>query len=186
MKLLITGSSKLAGALLEHKWPRHWYIDSARIEDILCGDINVNEYDVFLNCAHVDFKQCWLVEYFHYAWLKNRRKYIINFSSRAAKPNISKGLMYSTQKAALNHLCDLITYTTDKLYRMTVLNLGLLERPGFEGISISYKEICELLETLIQEHYSGSLNEVSEVTFQHIINYKTLQEKKKGEQQGTR
>ena len=185
MRLLITGSSKLAGALLKHEWPRDWCIDSARIEDILCGDIDVNEYDVFLNCAHVDFKQCWLLEYFHYAWLKDSSKYIINFSSRAAKANISKGIMYSTQKAALNHLSDLITYTTEKRYKMTVLNLGLLEQKRLEHISTPYKEVCKLLETLMENHEMGYPNEISEITFQHKTNYRKAQELK-SEQQGTR
>lgn len=182
MRLLVTGSSKLAGALLKFEWPRDWCIDSRRIEEILEEDFSINDYDVFLNCAHVGFKQCWLLEKFHEAWLKDSSKYIINFSSRAAKPNISKGIMYSTQKAALNHLADLITYTTEKRYKMTVLNLGLLERPGLEDISTQYRAVCTLLEDLIWKHEIGFPNEHSEITFQHKINYKTAQELKSEQQ----
>ena len=182
MRLLVTGSSKLAGALLKAEWPRDWCIDSARIEEILEDDFPIDDYDVFLNCAHVGFRQCWLLEKFHNAWLKDHTKYIINFSSRAAKPNISKGLMYSTQKAALNHMADLITYTTEKRYKMTVLNLGLLERPGLEDISTQYRAVCTLLEDLIWKHEIGFPNEHSEITFQHKINYRTAQELKSEQQ----
>ena len=38
MRLLVTGSSKLAGALLKFDWPRDWCIDSRRIEEILADD----------------------------------------------------------------------------------------------------------------------------------------------------
>jgi len=192
MRLLITGSSKLAGYLhTKYFWPRDWCIDSARIEDILCGDVPINDYDVFLNCAHVDFKQCWLLEHFHYAWLKDSSKYIINFSSRAAKPNISKGLLYSTQKAALNHLSDLITYTTEREYRMTVLNLGLLWNPSeyddyyIQDFATGYRQVGGLLGRLIEEHELGFANETSEITFQHKTNYREAQELK-SEQQRTR
>jgi len=182
MRLLVTGSSKLAGALLKHDWPRDWCIDSRRIEEILEEDFPINDYDVFLNCAHVGFKQCWLLEKFHEAWLNQSTKYIINFSSRAAKPNISKGIMYSTQKAALNHLADMLTYTTEKRYRMTVLNLGLLEREDLLAISTSYRAVCNLLELMMLDHEMGDPNEASEVTFQHKTNYRQAQEIKSEQQ----
>ena len=175
MKVLITGSSKLAGALLNHDWPFNWVIDTARIENILHEEVDVSHYDVFLNCAHVGFKQCWLLDHFHNKWAHDCEKYIINFSSRAAKPNISRGLLYSAQKAALNHMADNLTYNSDKAYRMTTLNLGLLE---FDEYSTSYRKVCHLVEALMYKHWSGNTDVMTEVTYQDTTNYQRVQKLK--------
>lgn len=176
MKLLITGTSNLSGALLRYYWDPHWTIESCRAEEILSGDINLDKYDVFLNCAHIGFKQCWLLEYVHNQWFDRDDKYIINFSSRAAKPNISKGYMYSTQKAALNHMADLLTYNSYKKYRMTTINLGLLEHSVLN--SVSYQEVCLYTRGLLYNFYYGNVSVATEVTYQSTANYKEVQDSK--------
>ena len=106
MKILITGRSVLASLLHE----RLISTTSCRIEDILRGEVVLDEYDVFINYAHVGFKQVELLEYVFNEWKNDTSKLIINISSRAAQPNISSGYMYAAQKAALNHYAANLTY----------------------------------------------------------------------------
>ena len=85
------------------------------------------------------------------AWKDEPTKKIINISSRAAQPNISKGYLYSAQKAALNHLANNLTYNSDKTCRITTMNLGLLED---QLPSISYKQVARWVNTIMTVSYT--------------------------------
>lgn len=166
MKHLITGSSKLAG----HLYERICDIETCRIE----GYINWNDYDIFINCAHVGFEQTHLLHEAYLQWKDDPSKLIINISSRAHKPNISKGLLYSAQKASLNHMCDNIVYNTDCQCGVFVINLGLLED---ELPSTSYIEVGNLIDSMVSDYYNGK-SVMTEVTLQNKYNYTMLQKRK--------
>ena len=179
MNIGITGTTGLAeaiaGALQDHK------IYTPRIDDILMNPehgywfdkTNSNEYDVFINHAHRDFDQVTIFDIFMKHWKRLPHKYIINISSRAHQPNISKGHMYASQKAALNHYTNNIVYNSDKLCRVTTLNLGLLNNEDLP--SLTYKEVADAVEFLIDlpRHI-----EIPEVTLQHSANYLEIQSDK--------
>tara|TARA_B100000131_G_scaffold287543_1_gene298241 strand:- start:1620 stop:2201 length:582 start_codon:yes stop_codon:yes gene_type:complete len=179
MNIGITGTTGLAeaiaGALQDHK------IYTPRIDDILMNPehgywfdkTNSNEYDVFINHAHRDFDQVTIFDIFMKHWKRLPDKYIINISSRAHQPNISKGHMYASQKAALNHYTNNIVYNSDKLCRVTTLNLGLLNDEDLP--SLTYKEVADAVEFLIDlpRHI-----EIPEVTLQHSANYLEIQSDK--------
>ena len=139
MKVAITGSSGLAKNIKDtlEASPHQGdtiKVSTPRIEDITMNDVrwwgfdydNSNHVDVLINFAHKDFDQTRILDIAHRAWKSDDSKFIINISSRAAQPNISKGYMYATQKASLNHLSNNLTYNSDKQYKMTTINLGLL------------------------------------------------------------
>ena len=83
MRVLITGKTKLACALRECMGD----VQDCRVDD----NINWDKFDVFLNCAHVGFSQVELLFEPYENWKNDKEKLIINFSSRAYKPNVSKG-----------------------------------------------------------------------------------------------
>ena len=106
-RVAITGSTGLAGAitdLLTDESANHgpsgraraFSVTNVRLED----DIRPRDFDIFINQAHQGFSQVELLFRFFDAWKADAGKYIINMSSRAAQPNISKGYMYAAQKAA--------------------------------------------------------------------------------------
>jgi hypothetical protein len=169
MNYLITGTSKLSGALHQRIESSH-NITSTRVE----GEIEWDNFDVFLNCAHVGFEQSYLLYESYLQWKDNPKKLIINFSSRAHKPNITKGLLYGAQKASLNHMCDNIVYNTDCECGVVVLNLGLLE----DSLpSTSYEEVCDLVDNIVTDFYNGN-SIMTEVTLQNKYNYTMLQKRK--------
>lgn len=160
MRIAITGNSKLAAAI-----KNRFNAVSFRVEE----QIDKSLYDVFINNAHVGFKQCDLLYDWFKEWRYDRSKIIINISSRAGLPNLSKGFLYAAQKAALDHLSDNLTYNSDKLCRITTINLGMLE----DSLpSVSYKETCDLIEYIIKlpEHL-----EIPRVFLQNSHNYKEIQ-----------
>lgn len=178
-RVAITGSTGLAEAiavLLTSKpagqkisdQNRAFTVTNVRLED----DIRPEEFDIFINQAHQDFSQVDLLFRFFEAWRFEKSKYIINMSSRAAQPNISKGYMYSAQKAALNQLAANLAYNSDKRCRITTINLGLLEH---SLPSLSYSEVADMVEKLIllPEHI-----EIADLTLQHAANYCEVQEQK--------
>ena len=73
MKTLITGTSTLYTSL-DKLLP----IDTCRIEDILEGRVDINDYSAFINYAHVDFKQVELLEYVFKEWRFDADKIIFN------------------------------------------------------------------------------------------------------------
>ena len=170
MKILITGKSTLANILQER------YLDttSCRIEDILRGEIVLDEYDIFINYAHVGFKQVELLEYVFNEWKADTSKLIINISSRAAQPNISCGYMYAAQKAALNHYANNLTYNCiSKQCRITTLNLGLMPHAYSKLPSLDWGHAYEMIKTIINTDV-----DIPDLTMQHSYNYKMLQQDK--------
>jgi len=189
MKVAITGSSGLAKCIGDviASTPTAGQINivgHVRVEDILPGFYNKNvstsfeafdwsQYDAFINCAHQGFAQCDMLMAGYLAWKDDNSKTIINISSRASQPNISKGYMYAAQKAALNHLSNNLNYNSDKLCRISTLNLGLLDHVDLP--SISHNEVS----SWIYRHLTGSKHvDVPEMTFQHSANYQSVQNDK--------
>tara|TARA_Y100000310_G_scaffold124299_1_gene123038 strand:- start:694 stop:1134 length:441 start_codon:yes stop_codon:yes gene_type:complete len=127
--------------------------------------------DIFINCEHNGSQQIELFERFFNVWKKDKDKYIINISSRAAQPNISKGFMYAAEKAALNHYTNNTVYNSDKLCRVTTLNLGLMSHKTLP--SISYLDVLKTINWLIESHM-----EIPEITIQHRANYRKVQDDK--------
>ncbi len=179
MKIAITGSTGLAaaiaGALQDHK------ISTPRIDDIIMNGTNFwgfdydnsNHVDVLINHAHRDFDQTKILDIAYRSWKNDKSKYIINISSRAHQPNISKGHMYAAQKASLNHLTNNLVYNSDKLCRISTINLGLLNHDDLP--SLTHKEVADAVEFLIDmpRHI-----EIPEITIQHSTNYQEVQSDK--------
>tara|TARA_B100001769_G_C22004391_1_gene539734 strand:+ start:424 stop:1014 length:591 start_codon:yes stop_codon:yes gene_type:complete len=176
MKIGITGTTGLAaaiaGVLQDHT------IHTPRIEDITMNGLNFwgfdkdnpNNLDVLINHAHKGFAQTEILDIAYRAWHNDHNKYIINISSRAHQPNISKGYMYATQKASLNHLSNNLVYNSNKHCRITTINLGLLNSEIIP--SLTHKEVADAVEFLIDlpKHI-----EIPEITLQHSANYIDVQ-----------
>lgn len=163
MRIAVTGSSKLAGAIIER-----FNAYSFRINQ----DIDKSSFDIVINNAHVDFKQCDILMDWFTAWRYQSNKLIINISSRAGLSNLSKGYVYGAQKAALDHLSDNLTYNSDKQCKITTINLGMLED---ELPSVTYSEVCDLIEYIIKlPHHL----EIPRVFLQHSHNYVSVQKMK--------
>jgi short-subunit dehydrogenase len=124
--------------------------------------------DIFINCEHNGSQQVILFDRFFNLWKYKYKKYIINISSRAAQPNISKGFMYAAEKAALNHYTNNTVYNSDKLCRVTTLNLGLMAHKTLP--SVSYLDVLKTINWLIH-----STMEIPEITIQHRANYQQVQ-----------
>ena len=179
MKIAITGTTGLAaaiaGALQDHE------INTPRVEDITMNGVhwfgfdydNPNHVDVLINHAHRGFRQTEILMHAYEAWKHDSSKHIINISSRAAQPNISKGYMYATQKASLNFLTNTLVYNSDKQCRITTINLGLLNHEDLP--SLTHKEVADAVEFLIDmpKHI-----EIPEITIQHSANYQDVQSDK--------
>ena len=137
MRVAITGSTGLAKTIIDTLEATPYNGKQIDVMSERMENITVNgstwwgweQYDVLINFAYDDFEQTKILELAHNAWKDDNSKYIINFSSRAAQPNISKGYLYSAAKASLNHLANNYQYNSEKKYKMTTLNLGLLNSP---------------------------------------------------------
>lgn len=176
MKIGITGKTGLAkaiaGALQDHT------IYTPRVEDFTMNGLNFwgfdtrnsNELDILINHAHKNFDQTRILYFAYQAWKDKKDKYIINISSRAHQPNISKGHMYAAQKASLNHLTNNLVYNSDKLCRISTINLGLLNDDDFP--SLTHKEVADAIEFLID---MPTHIEIPEITIQHAANYQEVQ-----------
>ena len=175
MKALITGSSKLAGAIVDKLNGAIVYqkldIETCRVD----SDIPWNHFDIFINNAHVGSSQMHLLYEAYENWKDDEEKLIINISSRAHKPNISKGYLYAAEKAGLNHLADNLNYNSNKKCGIITLNLGLIEHK--ELASISYGEITDILKDLIFHWYTDRITP-TEMTLEHRENYLKLQHEK--------
>lgn len=174
-RVVITGSTKLAKTIAHtfRATPVHGephIVDCVRVEQF----IDWNEYDIFINHAHVGFCQTELLWSAFQAWKDDETKHIVNISSRAAKPNISKGYLYASQKAALNHLSDNLVYNSDKKCKITTLNLGMLENDD-ELPSISYHEVVSAIWWCVMNYPQM---EVPEITIQHPASYVSVQKEK--------
>ena len=183
--IAITGSSKLADFVTRtfEASPflgSSWKVKQLRIEDITVNDTNCwifdennkNHVSVLINNAHQDFDQVKVLDIADRAWRNDPTKMIINVSSRASQPNISKGHMYASQKAALNHFANNLTYNSDRQYKMTTLNLGLLEH---ELPSLNYTYVAGYIYQLVTQYPDV---EFTEVTMSHRANYREVQSDK--------
>lgn len=174
MKVVITGSSGLAkvigDVIVSTNDARSIHIVShVRVEQ----GIDWNSNDAFINCAHVGFEQTTLLMKAYNQWKNDDSKTIINISSRAVQPNISKGYLYASQKASLNHLSNNLVYNSEKKCRITTMNLGLLNHK--ELPSISYNEVA----TWIYNHLTASKHfDIPEITIQNGANYLDVQNDK--------
>ena len=128
MRIAITGSSGLAKTIKDVIEASPHAGQTFTVTPIRCEDITSNgtncwifnghtPCDVLLNFAHQD--QTKILSIAHEAWKDEGSKLIINFSSRASQPNISKGYVYASEKAQLNHLANNLTYNSKKKYKMT-------------------------------------------------------------------
>lgn len=159
MKIAVTGSSKLAGAIV-----KYFDADAIRIE----SEIDFQKYDCLINNAHVGFDQCYVLHKAFVAW-RYHDKTIINISSRAGLPNLSKGYLYGAQKAALDHMADNLVYNSDKVCKITTIGLGMLED---QLPSVSYEEVCILIRTVLE---IPSHLEIPRVYLQHRQSYQSVQ-----------
>ena len=181
MKVAITGTSGLAKEIANMlKGTRHngdWIeVLTPRIDDILSHNTDwkpFEEIDVFINFAHRDFDQTKILDIIHRVWKDDDSKLIINFSSRASQPNISKGHLYASQKASLNHLSNNLTYNSDKKYKLTTINLGLLNHN--ELPRLTWQDVSGLVFRLITSYPSI---EIPEITIQSFANYQEVQSEK--------
>ena len=185
MKVAITGTSGLAKNIKDTLEATPYQGDTIevctpRIDDILMNDPwfgfdyeNPNHVDVLINFAHRDFDQSKVLMQAHNAWKNDSTKQIINFSSRASEPNISKGYMYASQKSSLNHLSNNLTYNSDKKYKLTTLNLGLLNNEDIP--SLQWSSVSGLVYYLITSYPDI---EIPELTVQSFANYQEVQSDK--------
>ena len=181
MKVAKTGSSKLALAIkVKLQALNKAKVRCIRIEDIIMNDTNCwifdkensNHIDVLINNAHQDFEQTKILDIAHRAWKDDDTKHIINISSRASQPNISKGHMYASQKASLNHMSNNLTYNSDRKYKITTMNLGLLEH---DLPSLSYGFVAQWISDMFNLY---SKIEIPEITLQAFANYRDVQQQK--------
>lgn len=182
MRIAITGSSGLAKTIKDvfEATPhagKTFEVVPIRCEDIIsnrthCWIFNGHKpCDVLLNFAHQD--QADILSIAHEAWLNEGSKMIINFSSRAGHPNISKGYKYASEKAQLNHLANNLTYNSKKKYKMTTINLGLINHEDLP--SLKWNDIAHLVYKLVTVYPSI---EFPEITMQHRANYSEVQSDK--------
>ena len=182
MRIAIRGTSSLAKIIkgtLEstpHQG-RTFEVTPIRVEDITMNGENCWIYnghtpcDVLINLAHQD--QAKILGITHRAWEGEKTKYIINISSRAAQPNISKGYEYASEKAQLNHLANNLSYNSKKRYKMTTINLGLLNDENLP--SVKHQDVAGLIYKLITAYPEY---EITDVTLQAHANYQSVQSDK--------
>jgi hypothetical protein len=182
MRVAITGTSGLAKIIkdtLEATPFRGQTIEVTpiRVEDITMNRENCWIYnghrpcDVLINLAHQD--QAKILGITHRAWEGEKTKFIINISSRAAQPNISKGYEYASEKAQLNHLANNLHYNSNKRYKMTTLNLGLLNDESLP--SVKHQDVAGLIHKLITSYPDY---EIADITLQAHANYQSVQSDK--------
>ena len=182
MRIAITGSSGLAKTIKDVFEATPHAGNIFEVTPIRCEDITMNgtncwifnghtPCDVLLNFAHQD--QAEILSIAHEAWLNEGSKMIINFSSRAGHPNISKGYKYASEKAQLNHLANNLTYNSKKKYKMTTINLGLINHEDLP--SLQWNDIAHLVYKLVTAYPSI---EFPEITMQHRANYSDVQSDK--------
>jgi hypothetical protein len=182
MRIAITGSSGLAKIIKDTLEATPHIGNTFRVDPIRCEDITMNgrncwvfggyePADVLINLAHED--QAKILSIAHEAWEGEKTKYIINISSRASQPNISKGYMYASEKAQLNHLANNLQYNSNKRYKMTTLNLGLLNDESLP--SVKHQDVAGLIYKLITSYPDY---EIADVTLQAHANYQSVQSDK--------
>lgn len=182
MRVAITGTSGLADIIKRTLEATPYRGNTIEVSPLRCEDITSNgrncwvfsgykPCDVLINLAHQD--QSKILSIAHEAWEGEKTKYIINISSRASQPNISKGYMYASEKAQLNHLANNYQYNSKKRYKMTNLNLGLLNSDTLP--SVKHQDVAGLIHKLITTY---SEYEIADVTLQAHANYQGVQSDK--------
>ena len=182
MRIAITGSSGLAKTIKDTLEATPHIGNTFRVDPIRCEDITMNgkncwifsgyqPCDVLINLAHQD--QSEILSIAHEAWEGEKTKYIINISSRASQPNISKGYKYASEKAQLNHLANNYQYNSKKRYKMTTINLGLLNDENLP--SVKHQDVAGLIYKLITSYPDY---EIADVTLQAHANYQSVQSDK--------
>lgn len=183
MRIAITGSSGLAKTIKDTLEATPFQGEVITVDTIRCEDITMNgtncwlfssghrPCDVLINLAHVD--QSKILSIAHKAWETDKSKTIINISSRAAQPNISKGFVYASEKAQLNHLANNLQYNSKKRYKMTTINLGLLNDDNLP--SVKHQDVAGLIYKLITSYPDY---EIADVTLQAHANYQDVQSDK--------
>ena len=78
-----------------------------------------------------------------------------------------------SQKSSLNHLSNNLTYNSNKQYKLTTLNLGLLDDEDLP--SLSHQDVSGLVYYLITSFPSI---EIPEITIQRHSNYRDVQDMK--------
>lgn len=133
----------------------------------------VADADVFINNANYKFTQTEIFYALFQIWKDDPSKHIINISSRAAQPNISKGYLYAAQKAALEHITNNIVFNSDKLCKVTTIALGLVRDDYHEALTYGYvaNRIVDLIELPVN-------TEIVHMTIQHAANYQRVQAEK--------
>ena len=182
MRIAITGSSGLAKTIKDTLEATPHIGNTFRVDPIRCEDITMNgkncwifsgyqPADVLINLAHQG--QSEILSIAHEAWEGEKTKYIINISSRASQPNISKGYKYASEKAQLNHLANNLQYNSKKRYKMTTINLGLLNDENLP--SVKHQDVAGLIYKLITSYPDY---EIADVTLQAHANYQSVQSDK--------
>ena len=182
MRVAITGSSGLAKIIADTLEATPFRGNTIKVDPIRCEDITSNgtqcwvfsgyrPADVLINLAHQD--QSKILSIAHEAWESEKTKFIINISSRASQPNISKGYVYASEKAQLNHLANNYHYNSSKRYKMTTINLGLLNDESLP--SVKHQDVAGLIYKLITSYPDY---EVADITLQAHANYQSVQSDK--------
>ena len=182
MRVAITGTSGLADIIKRTLEATPYRGNTIEVSPLRCEDITSNgkncwvfggykPADVLINLAHQD--QSEILSIAHEAWEGEKTKYIINISSRASQPNISKGYVYASEKAQLNHLANNYQYNSKKRYKMTNLNLGLLNSDTLP--SVKHQDVAGLIYKLITTY---SDYEIADITLQAHANYQGIQSDK--------
>lgn len=81
--------------------------------------------------------------------------------------------MYASEKAQLNHLANNLSYNSKKRYKMTTINLGLLNDENLP--SVKHQDVAGLIYKLITAYPEY---EITDVTLQAHANYQSVQSDK--------
>ena len=130
MKALITGKTKLAGAIISEFHEEQIMDEVIEFESCRVGEnIPWKHYDIFINNACVGFSQAELLNDVFHEWRDDPNKLIINISSLAAlKPYPLVG--YKTTKAAVIAFTEQIAANYARYgIRANVILPGLMETP---------------------------------------------------------
>ena len=159
MKVAITGSTGLAGNIKTVIEATPYLGDKHKVDSFRTSShIDFKQYDVFINCANIGFDQVQLLEDCFKFFKDHKKKTIVNISSRAHQPNISKGYMYAAQKAALTHYANNLVYNNaQKRCRIMTVHLGLLnEYHSFDSSPTAIQWSFEVESSLPQIFKPGA------------------------------
>ena len=136
-------------------------------------DPNLTGYDGFIN-----FRLKHQQDVLHNVFKKwsQENKIIINIGSRSKYPNISKGLRYAAQKAALSHMANGMRFLSDKQCRIVDINPGLIDS---KLPSISWDDVSNALIWILSLPDNIEVGEISmwDKTPYHLISKMKDEEK---------